>query len=220
MAKKTSGMSPELYDYLLSVSVREPDILRELREESAARPGAQMLIPPDQGQFLNLLLKIMGAKKVLEVGTFIGYSTLWMALALPEDGQIIACDIDAKSGAIASKFWQKAGLDSKVTLRIAPALDTLERLLASNNTGAFDFAFIDADKRNYSAYYEKCLKLVRPGGVIAIDNTLWNGQIIKTNSDDKRTRALRALNERLFKDSRVEISLLSLGDGLTLLRRQ
>ena len=217
MGPKTSGTTPELYEYLLSVSLREPDILRELREYSATRPGAQMLIPPDQGQFLNLLLKIMGAKNVLEVGTFTGYSTLWMALALPEDGHITACDIDAKSGAIAQDFWQKAGLDHKITLHLAPALETLEDLLEQGCAETFDFAFIDADKRNYENYYEKCLQLVRCGGVLAIDNILWSGRIINPKSEDERTQALRRLNGRLLSDNRVDLSLLAVGDGLTLL---
>lgn len=220
MASKTSGTSPELYDYLLSVSLREPEVLQELRELSRTRPGARMLIPPDQGQFMHLLLKLMGAKRVLEVGTFTGYSTLWMGLALPEDGEIIACDIDAKSGAIAQEFWAKANLAQKITLHLAPALDTLNQLLANGAAGTFDFAFIDADKRNYGAYYERCLQLVRTGGLVAIDNVLWSGRVTDSQSEDKRTQAIQEFNQKRHGDTRVEISLLAIGDGLTLLRKQ
>ncbi|MEM6500447.1 MAG: class I SAM-dependent methyltransferase [Cyanobacteria bacterium P01_C01_bin.89] len=220
MPSKTSGVSPELYDYLLSVSVREPSILRQLRSVSAERPGSQMLIPPDQGQFINLLLKIMGAKNILEIGTFTGYSTLWMALALPEDGHIIACDIDAESGTIAQEFWKKAQLDHKITLHVAPALETLDELIEKNERPSIDFAFIDADKRNYEAYYERCLKLVRTGGVVAIDNVLWSGRVTNSRSDDRRTRALRNLNARLHEEIEVEMSMLTIGDGLTLLRKK
>ena len=220
MASKTSGTSPELYDYLLSVSLREPEVLRELRELSSARPGARMLIPPDQGQFMHLLLKLMGAKRVLEVGTFTGYSTLWMGLALPEDGEIIACDIDAKSGAIAQEFWKKANLDQKITLHLAPALDTLNQLLENGAAGTFDFAFIDADKRNYGAYYERCLQLVRTGGLVVIDNVLWSGRVTDAQSEDKRTQAIQEFNQKRHGDTRVEMSLLAIGDGLTLLRKQ
>ena len=220
MPSKTSGVSPELYDYLLSVSVREPSILRQLRSVSSERPCSQMLIPPDQGQFINLLLKIMGAKNILEIGTFTGYSTLWMALALPEDGHIIACDIDAESGAIAQEFWKKAQLDNKITLHVATALETLDDLIEKNGRPSIDFAFIDADKQNYEAYYERCLKLVRTGGVVAIDNVLWSGRVTNSRSDDRRTRALRNLNARLREEIEVEMSMLTIGDGLTLLRKK
>lgn len=218
--QKTSGVAPELYEYLLSVSLREPDILRKLREATSKRPGSQMLISPDQGQFINLLLQIMGAKKILEIGTFTGYSTLWMALALPDDGHITACDIDADSGAIAKDFWSQARLDHKITLKIAPALNTLDALIKGGNQERFDFAFIDADKRSYDEYYERCLKLMRSGGVVAIDNVLWNGRIIDPQSKDKRTQALRILNTKLRNDHRIELSMLTLGDGLTLLRKK
>ena len=218
--QKTSGVAPELYEYLLSVSLREPDILRKLREATSKRPGSQMLISPDQGQFINLLLQIMGAKKILEIGTFTGYSTLWMALALPDDGHITACDIDADSGAIAKDFWSQARLDHKITLKIAPALNTLDALIKGGNQERFDFAFIDADKRSYYEYYERCLKLMRSGGVVAIDNVLWNGRIIDPQSKDKRTQALRILNTKLRNDHRIELSMLPLGDGLPLLRKK
>ncbi|MEM9770079.1 MAG: class I SAM-dependent methyltransferase [Cyanobacteria bacterium P01_D01_bin.73] len=220
MAKKTSGVGSELYEYLLSVSLREPEILRELRMLSSNLPGSQMLIPPDQGQFMNLLLKIMGAKRVLEVGTFTGYSTLWMALALPDDGHVTTCDIDAKSGAIAREFWQKACLDNKVTLELAPALDTLDALIEGGRQEIFDFAFIDADKRSYDAYYERCLQLVRCGGIVAIDNVLWSGRVADLQSDDKRTQALIKFNNNLQSDTRVDISILAIGDGLTLVRKK
>ncbi len=219
MAGKTSGVSPELYDYLLSVSLREPEILQALRQMSRDRPGSQMLIPPDQGQFLNLLLKLMGAKRVIEVGTFVGYSTLWMALALPEDGEIIACDIDKESGAIAQDFWQRAGVADRIDLRLAPALDTLDALIDQGAADSFDFAFIDADKRNYGAYYEHCLTLIRPGGLVAIDNVLWGGRVTDTDTTDKRTQAIRQFNQDRLSDRRGDLSVLTVGDGLTLVRK-
>ncbi|MEM1427112.1 MAG: class I SAM-dependent methyltransferase [Cyanobacteria bacterium P01_H01_bin.130] len=219
MAGKTSGVSPELYDYLLSVSLREPAVLQALRRVSSDRPGSQMLIPPDQGQFLNLLLKLMGAKRVLEVGTFVGYSTLWMALALPEDGEIIACDIDKASGAIAEEFWSRAGVADRIDLRLAPALDTLNALIDQGTAGSFDFAFIDADKRNYGAYYEHCLTLIRPGGLVAIDNVLWSGRVADADTTDKRTQAIRQFNQDRLSDRRGDLSVLTVGDGLTLVRK-
>ncbi|MEM1426497.1 MAG: class I SAM-dependent methyltransferase [Cyanobacteria bacterium P01_H01_bin.130] len=219
MAGKTSGVSPELYDYLLSVSLREPTVLQELRRVSRDRPGSQMLIPPDQGQFLNLLLKLMGAKRILEVGTFVGYSTLWMALALPQDGEIIACDIDKESGAIAQDFWQRARVADRIDLRLAPALDTLEALIAQGAAGTFDLAFIDADKRNYGTYYEHCLTLVRPGGLVAIDNVLWSGRVTDAGITDKRTQAIRQFNQERLGDRRGDLSVLAVGDGLTLVRK-
>ncbi|PSB06392.1 SAM-dependent methyltransferase [Pleurocapsa sp. CCALA 161] len=223
MPNKTIGLSdvPEtqqqsLYDYLLSVSLREPEVLTQLRQETAAIEDGDMQIAPDQGQFMVLLIKLINAKKTLEIGTFTGYSTLCVALALPDDGKIIACDVDEEYTAIATRYWQAAGVADKIQLNLAPALDTLDRLLETGQANTFDFAFIDADKDNYDAYYEKCLQLVRPGGLIAIDNTLWCGRVVDPERQDKDTIAIRNLNQKLKGDRRVELSLLTISDGLTL----
>lgn len=209
-------LQPHLYDYLLSVSLREPKILAQLRQETAQHPSGGMQIAPDQGQFMALLLQLMGAKKVLEIGTFTGYSTLWMALALPPDGTVTACDVDKDYTAIARRYWQTAGVADKITLHLAPALDTLDRLLATEQAGTFDFAFIDADKTNYSYYYEKSLALLKPGGLIAIDNVLWGGAVADPDETDDDTVALRDLNKTLYQDERIDVSMLAIADGLTL----
>lgn len=216
MFNQTIGLDDRLYSYFLSVSLREPDILRHLREESAAYCSAKMLIPPEQGQFLALLVQLLGAKKTLEIGVFTGYSALWVALALPPDGKIIACDISKESTAIARRYWQAAGVADKIDLQIAPALETLERLLAEGQAETFDFVFIDADKRNYEAYYERSLKLVRIGGTIAIDNVLWKGAVADPQNQDKRTPYIRNFNQKLHQDERVTLSMIPIGDGLTL----
>ncbi|NEP19133.1 MAG: SAM-dependent methyltransferase [Leptolyngbya sp. SIO4C1] len=205
-----------LYDYLLSVSLREPDVFHQLRQETAELPGWGMQIAPDQGQFMALLLQLISARKVLEIGTFTGYSTLWLTSALPDEGTLITCDVDEEATAIARRYWQKVGLDSKISLRLAPAADTLDQLLADGQAGTFDFAFIDADKVNYDLYYEKSLQLLRPGGLAAIDNTLWFGRVIDPEAQGDATAAIRALNQKLHQDSRVSISLVGIGDGLTL----
>ena len=216
MLKRTLGLDDRLYNYLLSVSLRQPDILRRLREETANHPYAMMQIAPEQGQFMALLVQVLGAKKTLEVGVFTGYSTLSVALALPPDGKIIACDISEEYTAIARRYWQEAGVANKIDLKIAPALDTLDRLLASGEAETFDFAFIDADKESYQEYYERSLQLVRPGGLIAIDNVLWSGRVADPEVVDKSTQAIRAVNEKLLHDERVSISLVPIADGLTL----
>ena len=180
-------LQPHLYDYLLSVSLREPKILAQLRQETAQHPSGGMQIAPDQGQFMALLLQLMGAKKVLEIGTFTGYSTLWMALALPPDGTVTACDVSEEYTAIARRYWQTAGVADKITLHLAPALDTLAQLLATNQAGTFDFAFIDADKVNHSYYSEKSLALLRSGGLIAIDNVLFSGALSDLSISDPDT---------------------------------
>lgn len=219
MTKTATYLTDDLYRYLTSHSLREVPILGELRAETAKMTGAQMQISPDQGQFMALLIKLMHAKKIIEIGTFTGYSALVMALAMPPEGEIITCDISPQSTDVAQRYWQKANVANKIQLNLAPALETLEKLLATQ-ANTFDFAFIDADKRNYVTYYEKCLALVRPGGLIAIDNVLWGGSVIDTLDQGADTQAIRALNEHLLLDHRVEISMIPIGDGLTLARKR
>jgi len=216
MSTKTFTLSDRLYDYYLSISSREPTILRRLREETARQPLAAMQVSPEQGQFMALLIQLMGAKKILEIGVFTGYSALWTALALPTDGKLVACDVSEEWTAIARCYWQQAGVANKVDLHLAPALKTLDQLLATEQAGTFDFVFIDADKENYLQYYEQSLQLVRPGGLIAIDNVLWSGRVANLQVQDQSTRAIRALNEQLLHDQRVALSLVPIGDGLTL----
>ncbi|MBN3940239.1 class I SAM-dependent methyltransferase [Nostoc sp. NMS9] len=216
MPKQSIGLDNQLYNYLLSVSLREPEILGKLRQETANHPRSGMQISPEQGQFMSLLVQLIGAKKTLEVGVFTGYSSLSVALALPADGKIIACDVSEEFTAIARRYWQEAGVADKIDLRLAPALETLDRLLATGQAETFDFAFIDADKENYGAYYERSLQLVRPGGLIAIDNVLWSGQVAQEQNQDENTQAIRALNEKLHYDERVTLSLVPIADGLTL----
>ncbi|MGC9502258.1 class I SAM-dependent methyltransferase [Baaleninema sp.] len=216
MSNKTLGLSPQLHDYLTSVSVREPELLTQLREETAKLPMSRMQIAPEQGQFMALLVQLMGAKKALEIGVFTGYSSLAVALALPEDGKLVACDVDKEYTAIARRYWEQAGVAGKIDLHLAPALDTLDRLLEDGQAETFDFAFIDADKRNYANYYEKSLQLVRRGGLIAIDNVLWNGRVADPDETDKRTQAIRDFNQKLYGDDRVMLSLVPIADGVTL----
>jgi predicted O-methyltransferase YrrM len=216
MTKKTIGLEKNLYEYLLSVSVRESEVLTQLRQETAQLPMAIMQISPEQGQFMALLVKLIGAKKTLDIGVFTGYSSLAVALALPADGQIIACDIKEEYTVIAENYWKKAGVENKIDLRIAPALETLDNLLAAGEEESFDFAFIDADKGNYGNYYERSLKLIRPGGLIAVDNVLWSGKVADSEIQDNQTKKIRAFNEKLFQDPRITLSLVPIADGLTL----
>ena len=216
MQKKTIGLDRQLYEYLLSVSVREAEVLQKLREETANHPAARMQIAPEQGQFMALLVQLLGAKKTLDIGVFTGYSSLVVALALPGEGKVVACDIDEKSTAIARRYWQEAGVADKIDLYIAPAIETLDKFIDEGQAGTFDFAFIDADKRNYDNYYEQALKLIRPGGLIAVDNVLWSGRVADPQDEDKRTVAIRAFNQKLAQDRRVKISLVPIADGLTL----
>jgi predicted O-methyltransferase YrrM len=213
---KSLGLSPALYDYLLDNSLRESDLLRQLRLDTAQHSAAVMQIAPEQGQFMALLVQLLGAKRTLDVGVFTGYSSLVVALALPEDGQVVACDVDPEVTAIAQRYWKAAGVAHKIDLRLAPALDSLDQLIESGQSGSFDFAFIDADKRNYPRYYEQCLTLLRPGGLVAIDNVLWSGRVVEAETEDKRTQAIQAFNAMLHQDERVSLSLLPLADGLTL----
>ncbi|MEA5506460.1 class I SAM-dependent methyltransferase [Halotia wernerae UHCC 0503] len=205
-----------MYNYLLSIYSREPDILRQLRQETSNHSMSRMQIAPEQGQFMALLVQLMGAKKTLEVGVFTGYSSLVVALALPTDGKMVACDISEEFTAIARHYWQQAGVANKIDLHIAPAMETLDNLLAAGEANSFDFAFIDADKSNYDGYYERSLLLVRPGGLIAIDNVLWSGRVADPQVQDNRTTKIRALNEKLHQDQRISLSLIPIADGLTL----
>ncbi|MEM9218076.1 MAG: class I SAM-dependent methyltransferase [Cyanobacteria bacterium P01_F01_bin.150] len=216
MSNRTLNLTDALYDYLLSVSLRESDALQKLRQETATHARSQMQISPEQGQFMALLLKLMGAKKVLEIGVFTGYSSLCMASALPDDGQLVACDVSEEYTAIARRYWQLAGVEHKVDLRIAPALDTLDTLLAEGRAETFDFGFIDADKSNYSNYYERSLQLIRSGGLIVLDNVFLGGRVAEPNETKNRTERMRTLNRSLHTDQRVELSLLPVSDGLTL----
>ena len=209
-----------LYQYILDHSVREAPILRELHDETAKLPMAGMQIGADQGQLMGLLVKLVGARNCIEVGVFTGYSSLAVALALPEDGRIVACDVSEEWTAIARRYWKKAGVASKIDLRLGPATATLDAMLANGETGSYDFAFIDADKGNYLAYYERCLKLLRAGGLVAIDNTLWSGDVARPENDKPDTMSLRAFNDALHRDERVDIAMLSVGDGVTLARKR
>ncbi len=221
MARQTIVFDDRLFDYIRSVSLRQPDILARLREETQRFPRASMLLTPEQGQFLGLLVELMGVRHAIEVGTFTGYSALWMALAMPDDGRLICCDIDEESAAVARRFWTKAGVAGRIDLRLAPALETLDSLIAGAGTSVFDFIFIDADKSNYLAYYERALTLLRPGGLVAIDNVLWGGEVADpTISGDETVTVLRDFNARLQADSRVSLSLVPMGDGLTLARKR
>jgi predicted O-methyltransferase YrrM len=213
---KQTPMSDRLYEYLLSVSRPESDLQLQLRQETAQLPMGMMQIAPDQGAFMALLVQLIGAKTYLEVGTFTGYSTLCVALALPTDGCVIACDVSEEYTAIARRYWEKAGVANKISLRLAPAIATLDQLLAEGQANVFDFAFIDADKTNYDVYYERALLLVRAGGLIAIDNVLWGGQVADPTNQDPDTLAIRALNAKLHRDQRVSICVLPISDGLTL----
>jgi len=216
MSNKTLGLDNQLYRYFLSVSLREPDILQKLRQETATHPDSAMQIAPEQGQFMAFLVQLMDAKKTLEIGVFTGYSALAVALALPEDGKIVACDVSEDYTAIARRYWDAAGVSDKIDLRLAPALETLDELLAAGQAETFDFAFIDADKVNYLAYYERSLQLIRPGGLIAIDNVLWGGRVADSQIQDKNTAAIRALNQAISQDEQVILSLVPIADGLTL----
>ena len=216
MSAKSYLIPEKLYPYFHSVSLREPPLLKELREETARDPRAQMQVPPEEGQFLQLLVQLTGARRCLEVGVFTGYSSLAVALALPADGHITACDVSEEWTSIARRYWQEAGVSQKIDLYLAPALQTLDRMIAHGQAGSFDFAFIDADKENYWGYFERALTLLKLGGLIAIDNTLWSGRPASPKFDDPETRAIGAFNQRVFKDTRVRISLVPIGDGMTL----
>jgi len=220
MSNRTIDLSDTLYQYLLDHSVADSEIKQKLRAETSRLDMAIMQIAPDQGQYMSLLVKLIGAKNALEVGVFTGYSALCIAEALPDDGLLIACDVSEDWTRIGQPYWEKAGVAHKIQLRLAPATETLQILLDNGQTNTFDFAFIDADKTNYDNYYEQCLQLIRPGGLIAIDNTLWGGSVADTNKNDDDTQAIRQLNDKLPRDSRVDISMVPIGDGLTLVHKK
>jgi caffeoyl-CoA O-methyltransferase len=220
MSRSSITLTPDLYAYLLSASLRESDLQRRLREETARHPEASMQISPEQGQFMALLVQLIEARLTLEIGVFTGYSSLTTALALPPEGRLVALEQDPDVVRTAQRYWAEAGVEQKIDLRLGPALDTLEELLDEGLAGQFDFAFIDADKANLPAYYERCLELVRPGGLIGIDNTLWSGRVADPADEEPDTEVIRRLNANLHEDTRVDLSLLPVGDGLTLLRRR
>lgn len=216
MSIKSTLVTDALYGYILANSLREPPALKQLRGETASHPHANMQIAPEQGQFMALLAELTGAKKILEIGVFTGYSSICLALALPAEGRLTACDISEEYTAVARHYWEQAGVAHKVDLHVGPALETLEQLLADGHAGSYDLAFIDADKANYDAYYERALALLRRGGLLMIDNVLWNGQVADPAFVDVDTRAIRGLNEKIHADERVSISLLPVADGVTL----
>ncbi len=206
----------ELWEYMRRVTLREPALLRQLREETAQYPNSSFQISAEQGQFMGLLMRLIGARRTIEVGVYTGYSALAVALALPEDGRVIACDINKDWTSVARRYWREAGVEKKIDLRLGPALDTLDGLIASGRANQFDFVFIDADKTNYANYYERALVLLRPGGLIGVDNVLWYGRVIDASFDDPDTRAIRVFNDQLREDDRVWLSMLPVRDGLTL----
>ena len=220
MSNKTLAINESIYQYLLDYSLRENEFLAALRKETMGLEMARMQIAPEQGQFMAMLLSLIGAQKVIELGVFTGYSTLCMAQALPEEGLIVACDLNEDWANIGRSYWKKAGVEEKIKLRLGSAKDTLEIMLESGEQGQYDFAFIDADKENYINYYEQCLKLLRPGGLLAIDNVLWDGHVADLSIKDEETQAIRALNQHVYGDQRVDLSMVPIGDGLTLARKR
>ena len=220
MSNHTIFLDERTYGYLIEVSLDESALLRRLRDETAELPQRNMQIGPEQGQFMALLVRLMGAETALEIGTFTGYSSLCIAGALPSGGRLVTCEVNAEWAGVAKSYWAEAGLEDRIELRLAPARDTLDALIAGGGAGTFDFAFIDADKAGYDTYYERALDLVRPGGLICIDNVLWSGAVADAEINDEDTRALRALNRKLHRDRRVDISLVPIGDGLTLARKK
>ena len=220
MSSRTIQLTEALHDYLFSVAVREPDILARLRAETEPMEMGVMQISPEQGAFMALLVELMGARKCIEVGVFTGYSALCVARAMGPAGRLIACDIDEDWTAVAKRYWREAGVAENIDLRLAPAAETLDSLIAAGESGTFDFAFIDADKPGYDGYYERCLTLLRAGGLIAIDNVLWQGRVADPAADDEDTLAIRALNLKLTDDARVSFSMVPIGDGLSLARKR
>jgi predicted O-methyltransferase YrrM len=213
-------MSPELREYMLSVSLRETELLRDLRMETGKMKNSDMQISPEQGQLLFFLVKLSGARRALEVGVFTGYSSLWTAMALPGDGKLLACDVSREWTDIARDYWERAGVEHKIELRLDPAVQTLEALIEDGDEGTYDFAFIDADKENYGKYYELCLRLMRSGGLMALDNVFRHGRVIDREAVDAGTTAIRELNQRIAVDDRVDVSILPVSDGLTLARKR
>lgn len=220
MSTKTLSMTPPLYAYFQAVSLRETDVMKQLREETLKTGWERMQISPEQGQFLAFLIEMMGASRVLEIGTFTGYSALCMAAALPEDGSLLCCDVNEEWTSIGKRFWALAGVADKIELKLAFALETIQTLLSEGQEGSFDFVFIDADKENYNAYYEHSLQLLRKGGVVAIDNVFWSGDVADPAKQDKETQAIREVTQAIHLDQRVSLSLVPIGDGLLLARKR
>jgi O-methyltransferase len=220
MSNRTLNLDERLYQYVLDHSLRESVLLRELRKVTSQLEMSRMQISPEQGQFMALLVELLGAERIIEIGTFTGYSALWLAQAMPEHGELVCCDINEEWTNIGRRFWHEAGVEGRIQLHLAPALETLDHLIENDGTEAFDMAFIDADKTNYLIYYERCLTLVRRGGLILFDNTLWGGAVADPADQDADTQALRELNDKLHKDERVSISLVPIGDGLTLAKKR
>jgi len=214
MSTKTFGLSEELQEYLRTISVRESSLLKQLREETSALPNSTMQISPEQGQFMSLLVKLMHAERAIELGTFTGYSSLCVAIALPERGKLIACDLNEDWTSIARKYWKMAGVTEKIDLRLGPAAESLKTIALEKIE--FDFAFIDADKENYVTYFNLLLPLMRKGGLIAVDNVLWSGRVADLSEKEKNTESIRAFNEYIKQNREVEISMIPIGDGLTL----
>ena len=220
MGRETLQLSDAVYQYLQDHSLRETTVLRRLREETATLKEARMQLSPEQGQLLTFLVELTGARKAIEVGTFTGYSALCVASALPNDGCLIACDVSETWTAIGQRYWEEAGVDRKIDLRIAPALETLDELLAAGEAGSYDFALIDADKENYETYYERILSLLRSGGLLLVDNVLWSGKVADPDHTEESTLAIRAFNRKVHADDRVSLSMLPIGDGMTLVRKR
>jgi len=219
MSTGSIGLSETLHNYLLSVSAPADPLWERLRDETKRIVGFNMQISPEQAQFMSFLIRLMGVSKALEIGTFTGYSALSIARALPTDGRLVACDVNTEWTSIAKRYWKDAGVADRIDLKIAPALDTLDTMIANGESGTYGFAFIDADKSNYVNYYEKCLQLLYPGGVVGVDNTLWGGSVADPKKNDEDTAAIRELNKTIFEDDRVDSSLIPIGDGLHLARK-
>lgn len=220
MSNRTISMTDDLYGYMLETSLREAPLLKRLRDETASHPRAGMQISPEQGQFMQLLARLTGARRCIEVGVFTGYSSLAVALVLPADGKILACDVSEEFTSVARRYWKEAGVAGKIELLLAPATETLDARLQAGEAGSYDLAFIDADKANYTQYYERILKLLRPGGLVLVDNVLWSGRMLDKDDKSEDTAAIRAFNQALHHDERVDLSMIPIGDGLTLARKR
>lgn len=220
MSNRTLAITDGIYDYLVKNTLREPEVFRQLRAETARMENRDMQIAPEQGQFMALLVELLAARRALEIGTFTGYSALWVASALPADGQLVCCDVSAEWTATAHRYWTMAGVASRIDLRLGRATETLDYLLAHGAGSSFDFAFVDADKENYDTYYEQVLRLLRPGGLVTIDNALSNGRVVRPTAEQPNAHAIDALNRKIQHDDRVTASLVPIGDGLMLARKR